>query len=329
MSSSVNDDDRQNMRSPPWVNEERPDDGTHRLVEEINRESERIRRRSGDLRSQRAEPEQWDVDESQDQELTEARLTAERVHLSERNRGVWLPTLEPVVMPPPPQERTALPSLGMVVKLGSAVAVAACAAFALLNAVQIPSMGIAASVESGEGKGRAFPTPGFGDLTQIARAEAKVPSVEESPQQPVVSLLATTQPNEVAATKPLAGFSQTSLRDVAPRPDTVTPPAAARPEPRATPAMTHAEVVTLLKRGRDLIAVGDIASARLILTRLAEAGDAEASLALAGTFDAAVLANQHVVGVQPDPAKARTWYARAAEQGSPEAKRRLQQSADR
>jgi hypothetical protein len=328
MSSSVNDDpdDRQNLRSPRWVNEERPVDETYRLVEEINRESERIRRRSINRSPQRAEPQQWDVDEGQD--LTEARLTAERVHLNERNRGVWLPTLEPVVMPPPPQERTGLPSLGMVAKLGGAVAVAACAAFALLNAVQSPSIGGAASLASAESKSRAFDNPVLGSLTQITVAEAKVPAAEESPA-PVSTLLATTQANPVAAAKPSAGFSETSLRDVAPRPDTVTRPSIPRPESRAVPAMTRDEIATLLKRSRDLIAVGDIASARLILTRLAEAGEPEASLALAGTFDAAVLANLHVVGVQPDPAKARAWYARAAEQGSPEAARRLQQSADR
>jgi TPR repeat protein len=93
--------------------------------------------------------------------------------------------------------------------------------------------------------------------------------------------------------------------------------------------MTRDEIATLLKRGRDLIAVGDIASARLILTRLAEAGDAEAALTLASTFDADVLAGLHVVGVQPDAAKARAWYTTAAERGSAEARRRLQQSAIR
>jgi TPR repeat protein len=93
--------------------------------------------------------------------------------------------------------------------------------------------------------------------------------------------------------------------------------------------MAPGEIAALLKRGRNLIAVGDIASARLILMRIAEAGDAEASLALAGTFDASVLADLHVLGVQPDPAKARAWYTKAAELGSAEARRRLQQSAYR
>ena len=93
--------------------------------------------------------------------------------------------------------------------------------------------------------------------------------------------------------------------------------------------MSRDEMNSLLKRGRALIAAGDIASARLILTRLAEAGSVDACLALAGTFDATELAELHVVGVQPDSAKARAWYLKAAEQGSPEAKRRLQQSSVR
>jgi TPR repeat protein len=84
------------------------------------------------------------------------------------------------------------------------------------------------------------------------------------------------------------------------------------------------EIASLLKRGRDLIAAGDIASARLMLTLVAEAGNSEACFILAGTFDATVLANLRAVCVQGDPAKARAWYARAAELGSQEAKQRLQ-----
>jgi TPR repeat protein len=93
--------------------------------------------------------------------------------------------------------------------------------------------------------------------------------------------------------------------------------------------MSRDEMSSLLKRGRALIAAGDIASARLILTRLAETGSVDACLALAGTFDAVELANLHVVGVLPDAARARAWYLKAAEQGSPEARRRLQQSSAR
>ena len=82
----------------------------------------------------------------------------------------------------------------------------------------------------------------------------------------------------------------------------------------------------MLKRGQDMIAAGDVAGARLILVRVSEAGDAEASLTLARTFDADVLARLNVVGAVPDAAKARALYAKAAGQGSLEAKQRLDES---
>src|SRR5262249_59381506 len=99
------------------------------------------------------------------------------------------------------------------------------------------------------------------------------------------------------------------------------------PEPRPADNLSRDEIVSLLKRGQDMIATGDIASGRLFLTRAALAGDAQASLALAGTYDAAILANLKAVGVPPDAAKARARYTRAAEQGSEAAKTRLHQSA--
>jgi TPR repeat protein len=111
------------------------------------------------------------------------------------------------------------------------------------------------------------------------------------------------------------------------QPEPAKPSASIIPEPRPSDSLSRDEIAALLKRGQDLVAGGDLASGRLMLTRAAQAGNADASLALAGTFDAAVLANLKAIGVQPDPAKARAWYMRAADQGSAEAKRRLQQSA--
>ncbi|BAM91474.1 hypothetical protein S58_54970 [Bradyrhizobium oligotrophicum S58] len=95
------------------------------------------------------------------------------------------------------------------------------------------------------------------------------------------------------------------------------------PAPAAASALTRNEISEMLKRGRDLIGTGDVATARLILAHVAE-GDAEASLMLASTYDVAVLSKLKAVGVAPDPAKARAWYARAAELGSLEARRRLE-----
>ena len=83
----------------------------------------------------------------------------------------------------------------------------------------------------------------------------------------------------------------------------------------------------LVKRSDDLVAQGDIASARLMLTRAAEAGDARAALALGATYDANVLRKLGVIGMAGDAVRARAWYEKAAEYGSGEATRRLEQFA--
>ena len=72
---------------------------------------------------------------------------------------------------------------------------------------------------------------------------------------------------------------------------------------------------------------GDVTAARLAFRRAAESGDAQASLALGGTFDPLVLKNLGAVGVAPDPAQARSWYQKAAELGSLDASQRLNQLA--
>ena len=72
---------------------------------------------------------------------------------------------------------------------------------------------------------------------------------------------------------------------------------------------------------------GDVTAARLAFRRAAESGDAQASLALGGTFDPLVLKNLGAVGVAADPAQARSWYQKAAELGSLDASQRLSQLA--
>jgi hypothetical protein len=84
------------------------------------------------------------------------------------------------------------------------------------------------------------------------------------------------------------------------------------------------EIVLLLKRGKDLIAAGDIAAARIVLRKAAEANDAEAALGLAATYDPIVLRELKVYGFMPDAAMARVWYKKATELGSLAAPRRLE-----
>ena len=99
------------------------------------------------------------------------------------------------------------------------------------------------------------------------------------------------------------------------------PPAAATPARR----LDADELAALLKRAKGLIAIGDIAPARLLLQRAADAQEAGAALLLAQTYDPAVLGTQDMRSITPDPALARDWYQKAARLGSLDAKQRLAQ----
>jgi len=117
-------------------------------------------------------------------------------------------------------------------------------------------------------------------------------------------------------------------------PQAVAPPAAEAPMPQApapqaaVPQVKHIdarELATLMKRAKDMLGMGDIPAARLLLERAAEGQDANAALMLARTYDPAVLGTSDVRNITPEPDKARTWYQRAAKLGSAEAQRVLAQ----
>jgi TPR repeat protein len=95
-------------------------------------------------------------------------------------------------------------------------------------------------------------------------------------------------------------------------------------QPRTTVLHLDAEeIATLVGRGTDLIKSGDLAGARLLLRRAAEAGSASAALTLGTTFDPLVIRELGAFGVVPDVAQARQWYEKAAVLGSDAAPQRL------
>jgi hypothetical protein len=87
------------------------------------------------------------------------------------------------------------------------------------------------------------------------------------------------------------------------------------------------EIAVLLKRGKELIATGDLAAARLVLKRAADANDVEATLALAATYDPYVLQELKVYSFAADAGMARAWYEKAKQLGSAVALRRLEMLA--
>jgi hypothetical protein len=95
----------------------------------------------------------------------------------------------------------------------------------------------------------------------------------------------------------------------------------------ATRQLDPEEIAVLLKRGKDLIAAGDLAAARLVLKRAADANDVEATLALAATYDPYVLRELKVYSFAADTGMARAWYEKAKQLGSALALRRLEMLA--
>jgi hypothetical protein len=245
-----------------------------------------------------------------------------------------LPALRATATPPHLAEIDDWFGFGTMIKLGAVAGLAVGVAFVTLNT---PSpAGIATAPQ--ETRSSIFSTAALSGLAQIGAAQAKVQPDAAISGSPVLAsastVLAATQANTdpamaspapVAAPMTMVAPPAAAKITPPPAPEMSPPSVAVAPPPTSHTTIARNEVAALMQRGRSLLAAGDISSARLILARVAESGEAEASLLLAGTFDPAELARLNVVGATPDVTQARAWYAKAAEQGSPEGSRRLQQ----
>jgi hypothetical protein len=89
-----------------------------------------------------------------------------------------------------------------------------------------------------------------------------------------------------------------------------------------------AQIASIMKRGAELMATGDIFAARLIYQRLAIEGEAQAVFALAETYDPLVLRqSKNTTAVAPNVALAESWYEMAKSLGSIAAPERLEKLA--
>jgi hypothetical protein len=192
------------------------------------------------------------------------------------------------------------------------------------------------SPESGAQHGTAEPQP-------IAVPAAAAPGSEVNANERGDAETATTSDSKPGALSP-------SPAALSPSETAVTPPAAAAPvsEGRATAslsasrsedsqataappvrALSRPDIELLMKQGEQFMAIGDVAAARIVFRRAAEAGDATAALAMGTTYDPLILKRMGALGVTPDPYQARSWYERAKDFGSPEAPGRIEMLANR
>jgi hypothetical protein len=236
---------------------------------------------------------------------------------------------------------------GLVLRTGAAMAVAALIAGMLVFKPDLKELGLLTS-ELKNGFARIMTTV-FEATNNIAGAFAAIPiaapTKQESTSDPERSGAAVAQlkrhastllpkgvVNSYAMVSPGKTDSQepaVDVRDSPPAIDqvkltTITPPDTAAPAvPAAPPRRLDAdELAALIKRAKSLIAVSDIAPARLLLERAADAQEPSAALLLAKTYEPAV-GTQDIRGITPDSAMARSWYEKAVRFGSTEAQQRL------
>lgn len=108
-------------------------------------------------------------------------------------------------------------------------------------------------------------------------------------------------------------------------PQTVSPSVAPGPPVAAEDASL---IAAKMKIGVELMTYGEVTAARAMFQRAAEAGDAAGAFALAETYDPLVLGGLRLrERITPNAALARTWYEKARDLGSPEARDRISRLA--
>jgi hypothetical protein len=159
-----------------------------------------------------------------------------------------------------------------------------------------------------------------------AEAAPKAEAADTAPPEPGVEKTAAE-----AAAPPASSGSEAAA---APMPTSTVEQTAVTPSPPTTggkpltaaprPASISKEMIgALMKRGGEMLAIGDISAARLLYERAAAGGDAKAATAAGKTYDPLFLRDTAARGVQPQPERAADWYRRALEAGDAEAGARL------
>ena len=95
------------------------------------------------------------------------------------------------------------------------------------------------------------------------------------------------------------------------------------PQAPAAPRRDYTNLNPLLTYGVHLKAVGNLADARQIFSRVAQTGDPRGAFMLAETYDPISLAKHQLLPKDSDLELARVWYRKASDLGSPDAAGRL------
>ena len=205
-----------------------------------------------------------------------------------------------------------------------------------MAASQEPSPGVAAQADG--------PTP------NAAAAAAPAPEEEASPQAPLSAAVTATQgsamadaaadvepaaapgsaangpldatlagPGDVVVSREPSPPGSTPVYDAARNAAAASgPPRSDASPPKTRPPAPAASVTPLLSRGDAMVALGDIAAARLFYERAAGLGSAQGAVSLGKTYDPRFLASIQAAGVTPNRDAAASWYQKGAALGDTE-----------
>jgi hypothetical protein len=225
----------------------------------------------------------------------------------------------------PRRKRRTLISSRILAAVMAAAAVAVLFALLTSDATRDTFVNLKASIAA------VLPTPSAAAQSPSSQLTQRDRRLTETPQQTAprnqtlgagsVTMAAVTPTREEIKNAYQSALQSGALQDVTPQ--------AAPVKESVIPAdpirhLDPNEIASALARGVALIASGDLAAARLVLRRAADAGDARSAMTLAETYDPAILEKLGVHGVVPDLAKARGWYEKARQFGATEATQRLE-----
>jgi hypothetical protein len=175
--------------------------------------------------------------------------------------------------------------------------------------------------------GHPAPEPGSAGAASLPEVEPQAGATAAAAPRPDTTIIETLGPTEeIAALPPAADpVAPPAAEPVAPEAATEAPVAAtpAPVEETASLALPAEETAALIRRGDELLGIGDIVAARAAYERAATGGDRAAALGVAKTYDPIFLVQTGVRGLRGDPARAALWYARAAAAGDRDAQQRL------
>jgi hypothetical protein len=221
--------------------------------------------------------------------------------------------LDPDMVPEPPSLEGDRASGRMMLRICGAAGAAALAAWVI---VWLPASRV---FEHETVAANAATTPALIAVTRPDSAQAAA----------AAQVAARDEHEDAAAAPPTKLGASSPVSQVAPAPQLAPAPQPplASPEHNAL-RLDDREIAALVMRGEAFIANRDFAAARLVLQRAAEAGSANAAMALASTFDPLVIQSLGAVSSEPDLARARKWYQKAIELGSTAASQQLAKLAE-